>query len=130
MFVRVVALLIVLGLVVVSRAWADHHGTPDNPNIAVAERLSESDKAMALKASKLLIGYCRPLRKHWDDLENLRADVADADHIGPPRFAYWRNWHGIDAKGHDQLPCDGEPADLLRGLGHNEGGRHRPEHHL
>jgi len=91
MFLRVVLLL---GLVVAaaSDGRADSHGTPDNPKIAVNERLSNADQAMALKTAKLLIGYCRPLRKHWADLENLSADVADKARAEGIGFADSHGW--------------------------------------
>jgi len=77
MFLRVVVLILGLAVVIGPQAWADHHGTPNNPNIAVDERLSDSDAAMALKAAQTLIDACAPLREFWGDFQHAEAGMVD-----------------------------------------------------
>jgi len=127
MFLRVVLLLLGLAVVASSDGRADSHGTANNPKIAINERLSEADRAMALKAAQTLIDACAPLREYWDDFELTEANMADvwrSEGIGLAESHGWGRMATLTIKVKDRPSVDlirwrlfGHTVEFLMGGG-------------
>ncbi len=67
--------VVIVFLAIFTISYIGHNDTPDKVDIVIKDGTSESDVAMILAATDILLSQCPDILKYWSDLKDTKGEV-------------------------------------------------------